>query len=156
MRKGRGVGIDVEEKEREIEQREENISKKEDEKRIKMLAGIKGRQRAGSMPDIEKWMIKRKRDEEEKGIETGDEELTAFKKSNIINRSPLKKEKEEGEGTGLILGEIRKLGEEERRDKVEVLDKLEGIRSEIEGIKKEMKWKEEGKRGIKGKKRERS
>lgn len=27
-------------------------------------------------------MIKRKRDEEEKGIETGDEELTAFKKSN--------------------------------------------------------------------------
>lgn len=26
---------------------------------------------------------------------------------------------------------------------MEVLDKLEGIRSEIEGIKKEMKWKEE-------------
>lgn len=124
---------------REIERREEDISKKEDEKRIKMLAGIKGRQRAGSMPDIEKWMIKRKRDEEEKGIETGDEELTVFKKSNIINRSPLKKEKEEGEGTGLILGEIRKLGEEGRRDKVKVLDKLEGIRSEIEGIKKEMK-----------------
>lgn len=39
---------------REIERREEDISKKEDEKRIKMLAGIKGRQRAGSMPDIEK------------------------------------------------------------------------------------------------------
>lgn len=88
-------------------------------------------------------MIKRKRDEEEKGIETGDEELTAFKKCNIINRSPLKKEKEEGEGTVLILGEIRKLGEEGRRDKVKVLDKLEGIRSEIEGIKKEIKWKEE-------------
>lgn len=45
-------------------------------------------------------MSKRKREEEEKGGEKGDGELTAFKKSNIINRSPVKKEKEEGEGLG--------------------------------------------------------
>lgn len=131
--------LEAEEKGEEMEQREGGIGKKNDIGRVKLLAG-KSRERAGSMPDIGKW-IKRKRDEEEKGGEEGNEDeddlLLAFKKSNIVARSPVKKG---GEGEGeesnkgvegeesarLILKEIRELRREERQNKKEVLNKLGG------------------------------
>lgn len=58
-REGKKVG--VEENERKREQREEELSKIEDRRRLKIINGDKGR--TESMSEIEKW-IKRKREDE--------------------------------------------------------------------------------------------
>lgn len=117
--------------EKEKEEGEEKIDRTANA-RIKEIKG-RERERAGSLPDIEKW-LKRKRKEES--------ELSAFKRSNIVRRSPTKQEAEKVDLVGLELEEnkeTRPAGEQERN---RMMEKLEGILNELESVKREMERKE--------------
>lgn len=127
--------IEEEDKDKPEEEKEEGIGEEKINKAgITRIKEIKGRERAGSLPDIEKW-LKRKRGE--------DTDLTAFKRSNIMRRSPIKG-KSEGEMTvGWEPEESKETRIEGKKNRNMMMEKLEGIRSEMESIKREMKRKEE-------------